>query len=66
MDEKSPAAGRALVYEANGFVSAALKATGVFIRAFVAFEGFTVRGAGSKRAPDESHDAACEGQSEHC
>jgi hypothetical protein len=67
LDEKSPAADRALTYEANGFVSAALIALREFIRAFVAIEGgmFWV-GSNTREAPDESHDAACEGKSEHC
>jgi hypothetical protein len=65
--EKSPAAGRALAYEANGFVSAALIAIWVFHRAFVAPEGgMECLGFNTREAPDESHDAACQGKGEHC
>jgi hypothetical protein len=69
LDEKSPAAGRALTYEANGFQnqqSAALFAISGFMMAFVAFEGGMWLGFNTREAPDESHDAACEGKSEHC
>jgi hypothetical protein len=58
---------RVVVHPASGRRwSVALIATWVFIRAFVAFEGGMWLGFNTREAPDESHDAACEGKSEHC
>jgi hypothetical protein len=47
-------------------VVAALIAIWGFIRAFVAFEGGMALGFNTREAPDESHDAACKNESEHC
>ena len=63
-DESQRHPGRALTYEANGFAASALVLARFAVFAMDAVSQ-TAKGFNTREAPDESHDAACEGKSEH-